>query len=74
MDKALRRLIGKTVAHVIVKEGSGPSTQLFLVFSDDTYYEFFTDGVLDGASAIDIGDLKTGLAYGAPEQPVVFQC
>jgi len=74
MDKTLRRLIGNAVAHAIVKESSGPSEQLFSVFADDAYNEFFTDGVLDGASAIDIGELKAALAYGAPEQPVVFQC
>mgnify|MGYP001555577676 CR=1 FL=1 len=50
------------------------AAQRILVLSDDTYDEHSTDGDLNGASAIDIGDLKTALAYGTPEETVAFQC
>jgi hypothetical protein len=50
------------------------AAQRILVLSDDTYDEHSTDGDLNGASAIDIGDLKTALAHGSSEETLVFQC
>jgi hypothetical protein len=43
MTSGLAELVGKTITGVIVKEGgAGPRGQLFLVCSDNTYYEFFS--------------------------------
>jgi hypothetical protein len=70
----LPRLVGKTISHVVLKEGKGPRAQLFLVFADGTYYEFYADSSIDGAAGIDRGGLSTVLASGKPNQSVVFQC
>lgn len=74
IDKALRQMIGKTIAHVVIKEGQSPKGQIFLVFEDDTYYEFYFGAPVNGAKAVDPGGLAAAVAYGEPYQKVVFQC
>jgi hypothetical protein len=66
MGLAAPGIVGKTIAHLVVKkrpEPVQPRSQLFLVFTDGTYYEFFTDGDLAGASAIDRGGLAEVRQY-----------
>jgi len=75
--RALSQLGGKTIAHVVVKEGvrAGPAAQLFLVLTDGTYYELFnTSSAFRGASGLDRGELPDVLADGAPNQKVIYQC
>ena len=38
---AAQEIVGKTIAGFIVKEGKHPKEQVYLVFDDDTYFEFF---------------------------------
>jgi hypothetical protein len=65
MRAAAPGIVGKTIAHVVVKKRPGqPRSQLFLVFTDGTYYEFFSpEGDLEGASAIDQGGLEDVRRY-----------
>jgi len=64
MAAAAPGIVGKTIAHVVVKKRPGPRSQLFLVFTDGTYYEFFCpDGDLEGASAVDHGTLDDVRRY-----------
>lgn len=65
MAAAAPGLVGKTIAHVVVKKRpEQPRSQLFLVFTDGTYYEFFSpDGDLEGSSAIDRGGLDDVRRY-----------
>lgn len=55
----MEKIIGKTISGVIVKEnnyGGSPRAQLFLMFDDDTYYEFYVSGdKLNSTSDIDMG-------------------
>jgi hypothetical protein len=47
------RLIGKTIIGVVKKEnirGSNPASQVFLIFSDNTYYEFYSFSSIMGTS------------------------
>jgi len=39
----LKRLVGKTIKAVVISEDNhgNPPCQVFLVFTDDTYYEFY---------------------------------
>jgi hypothetical protein len=69
MRAAAPGMVGKTIAHVVVKHRpTKPLSQLFLVFTDGTYYEFFSsDGHLQGASAIDAGGLEEVRRYGGEE-------
>ena len=64
------QLIGKRIAHVVLKVGSSPASQLFLVFDDGTYYEFF-GGPIYGASAIDQGSIESVRRYLTPPQEIV---
>jgi hypothetical protein len=74
MRAAAPGMVGKTIAHVVVKHRpKRPLSQLFLVFTDGTYYEFFCpDGSIVGASAIDVGGLDDVRRYGG-EQWIVLQ-
>ncbi len=64
------RLKGKTIAHVIIKEGTSPRAQVFLVFTDSTYYEFYSESPINGSSDIDVGGLAAAVAHSG--QKVVF--
>jgi hypothetical protein len=66
----LEQLIGKTISHVVAKEGTSPRKQVFLVFSDGTYYELFGDQ-FGGASAIDTGTVEDVRKYMTPPQKIV---
>jgi hypothetical protein len=69
MAGAAPGIVGKTIAHVVVKKRPGqPRSQLFLLFTDGTYYEFFSpEGDLEGASAIDQGGLAEVRRYQGDE-------
>ena len=41
MKQAVKDIVGKTIQGVVVKEGSHPRSQLFLLFTDNTYYELY---------------------------------
>jgi hypothetical protein len=42
-SEGLRQLLGKTITGVVASETSGaPGTQLFLIFNDGTYFEFYS--------------------------------
>ena len=70
----LPQLVGKTIAHVVVKEGRGPSAQIFLVFDDGTSYELYSDAPIDGAAGLDGGGLKQVMESGKGACRVLFQC
>jgi hypothetical protein len=70
---ALPGLVGKTIAHIVVKEGSAPRAQLFLIFTDGTSYEFFSSDAIEGCARIDPRGLSAVPASDARQQ-VVFQC
>jgi hypothetical protein len=64
------QLVGKTIAHIVLKAGDSPASQLFLLFTDGTYYEFF-GGPIAGANGIDRGTLEDVLRYMSPPQKIV---
>lgn len=66
----LPRLKGKTIAHVIIKEGTSPRAQVFLVFADNISYEFYSESPINGSSDIDVGGLAAAVAHGG--QKIVF--
>ena len=67
-------IIGKTIKHIVVKEGSrGPRAQVFLVFMDDSYYEFYsTHGSISGAGSLDVGGIEAARRY-LPGQSIVYE-
>jgi hypothetical protein len=43
--ESLKRIMGKTIAAIVTREGAGagPRRQFFLIFTDNTYQEFYGD-------------------------------
>lgn len=72
ITKALPTLVHKTIAHLVLKEGDGPRAQLFLIFTDGTYYEFHSQSRIEGTSGLQAGGLPAVLDYGSPGMKVIF--
>lgn len=58
--ESLKEVIGKTIRSVIFRSGldANPETQLFLVFEDDTYFEFYGQEIGCVRSLSEGGTLK----------------
>lgn len=67
MKPAVKNIIGKEITGVFVREASSwqyrPQTQLFLIFSDGTYYEFYSDSNITGAGGVDKGGIEEVKKY-----------
>jgi hypothetical protein len=63
--EALRHIVRKTIAGVVIRNsmGAGPRDQLFIVFTDNTYLEFY--GNLGWTNRLEVGDLETVKQYSA---------
>lgn len=63
--EALRQIVRKTIAGVVIRNsvGAGPRDQLFIVFTDDTYLELY--GNLGWTNRLEVGDLETVKRYSA---------
>jgi hypothetical protein len=58
MKDGIQQVIGKTISGVIVAKAQGrKSQQVFLVFNDETYFEFFGDS-FTGGGGVDQGGLE----------------
>jgi hypothetical protein len=59
----IKGIVGKTIESVIVSayNKAGPQNQIFLIFTDGTYYEIY--GNLNGAGGIDSGGEAAALRY-----------
>jgi hypothetical protein len=57
LTSALPAIIGKTIAHVVMAGHTDGRSQLFLIFTDDTHYEFYAVDTLSGARGVDRGGL-----------------
>ncbi len=71
---AVEDIIGKTIKHVVVKEGERqPRSQVFLVFTDGSYYEFYSGtGQIVGAGGLRDGGIEAVREY-LPEQRIVYE-
>jgi hypothetical protein len=60
---AFKEIVGKTIESVIISEDNtkGAQRQIFLVFTDGTYYEIY--GNLNGAGGLDSGGEAAALRY-----------
>ncbi len=65
MKEAVRGIIGKRIKGIVVKERSqNPRTQLFLIFSDNTYFEFYSsNGNIVATGGVDKGGLQEVREY-----------
>lgn len=57
------KLLGKTIKGVIIKQDNGsPQNQIFILFTDDTYFEIYGDD-MRGARGLDVGGEEAIRAY-----------
>jgi hypothetical protein len=63
--EAFRYIVRKTIAGVVIRNstGAGPQDQLFIVFTDNTYLEFY--GNLGWTNRLEVGGLETVKQYAA---------
>ena len=60
MRGEFNKLLGKTIKGIQVREDATLlSSQLFLVFDDNTYFEIYSDGPINGIQRTYPGDMKT---------------
>ena len=75
MKGAFKLLLGKRITGVYVQENeSSPRGQIFLVFDDATYFEFYSggsDGVIRGTQGLDKGDIRHVRNLPSPENSIV---
>jgi hypothetical protein len=59
----LKQIVGKTIAGIVAREGAGagPRHQLFVIFTDNTYLEFYGD--MDWSAHLETGDVETVKQY-----------
>lgn len=64
MKTGLEEIIGKTISAVVVAENKNhePHDQVFLIFPDGTYFEFYGDQ-FSCCAGIDDGDVAKACSY-----------
>ncbi len=69
------QIVGKTIKHIVAKENPrhGPPYQLFLVFTDDTYLEFWSTEVIEAASHLGSGGLDGARTFGTHGKNIVVE-
>jgi hypothetical protein len=76
MKSGVKEILGKTITGVIAKiarNGLPPRSQVFLVFDDNTYYEFFSYAEICGTSGARLGGMDAALAYMADDHDINFE-
>ncbi len=69
------KMIGKRIKGVVVKESSSdlPRVQVFLLFTDDTYFEFY-GSTISGCNDVDHGGLEAVKSYMAgPHRKIILE-
>ncbi len=68
------KMIGKRIKGVVVKEGNDlPFAQVFLLFSDNTFFEFYGN-TISGCNDIDNGGLEAVRSYMAgPSRRIMLE-
>lgn len=75
MRANFKKIIGKTITGVVVKESNfNPRSQVFLIFSDKTSYELWSDAYrIEGNSEIQNYGVEGVRAYMAETHRIVFE-
>jgi hypothetical protein len=74
LKEGVRHVVGRRISGVIVKTAeSSPCSQVFILFDDGRYYEFYSDGAIQGIGGVDPGGHDAVLRYQAgPRRYTVF--
>jgi hypothetical protein len=63
MKNGIQDTVGKRISGIVVAENTqAPRRQVFLIFDDNTYFEFYGNE-FSGASGIDPGNAANAAAY-----------
>lgn len=75
MKDGAQEILGKTISGVVIKRGKGrpPASQLFITFTDGTYFEFYSDGLIVPSGGVDAGTLDNVRKYLSEITEVVFE-
>ena len=59
----LKQIVGKTIAGIVTREGvgTGPGYQLFVIFTDNMYLEFYGD--IGWSTHLETGNVETVMQY-----------
>lgn len=59
----LKQIVGKTITGIVIRKSvrTGPREQLFMIFTDNTYLEFYGD--LGWSTHLESGDVETVKQY-----------
>ena len=62
-SKFLKQIIGKSIGGIVLAEnmGPGPQYQIFVIFTDNTYLEFYGD--MSWTTHLETGDIETVRQY-----------
>lgn len=71
--ESLKEVLGKTIRSIVFRSGmdASPETQLFLIFEDDTYFEFYGQEI-GFVRCLSEGDSAKAVAYGRKFSSKVF--
>ena len=74
MSTVIKDIVGKTIKGIVVKESviKNPKSQDFLLFNDNTYYEFYCDAIINGIKGIDNGGMIAVKNY-MPENQIILE-
>ncbi len=73
MRDDIKKIVGKQIKGVVVTEGeSDPRSQVFLIFSDETYYEFYSPCAISWTSYAYRGGLEEVKNY-MPHQGIIVE-
>lgn len=70
---SIRALVGKTITGVVVKIGSSVRQQVFLLFSDGTWFEFYSSERMGYSGMLSIGDVDDVRRYMGDVQKIVIE-
>ena len=73
MKDAIAEIVGKTIKHVLVKGSDRePRSQVFLVFTDGSYYELYANEEIYGSGSLSYGGLEHARKY-MGYNPIIFE-
>jgi hypothetical protein len=76
VKQELAEIVGKRIAGVVVKENSrlSPPRQVYLIFDDETNFEFYANSIVTWTSGVRPGGIDWVRKYCAATHQIRFQC
>ena len=69
------KIIGKTIKGVVIGGGKrGPQSQIFFIFTDNSFYEIFSENHISVTSGLKKGGINAVLKSLPPNNEVMYNC